>query len=312
MFNGKVFIEAIEELSKTKGIDKDSILKAIKEAMEKGYSKQLGGNGSGVLCDALVNVNIDPEKNLITMCQQKKVVATEDDITDDFIEISLDEAKEKYPDIQVGDMYDIPASVDDLSKIATNTIKSVLRQKINEAEKAVLYATFKDKIGEMITGVVEKSDDWSTSVNIGRTSVSLSRREKIGNETFRPGDTIKLYVKSVDEDVKGTKILVSRADPNFLKRLMEEEMHEIYEGTVVIKAIAREAGDRSKVAVTTSDPNIDPTGACIGPNGSRIQRVVSQLGNGSSKEKIDVILWNENVGVMLSEALKPSTVIGLK
>lgn len=303
MKNAKVFFEALDELEKEKGISKQSIIDALKEALAKAYIKQLGGGEDG-----MVRVDVDETKPDITMCQLKKVV---EDVQDDYIEISLEEAKKVNKNIKVDDMFEIPCSPDELTKLAAMNVKSILRQKLSEAEKTALFASYKDKIGEMITGTVEKSDDRATIVNIGRTSVYLSRKEMIGDEHFEVGQQIKLYVADVSTNTKGPQIQVTRSDAGFLKRLFEEEIHEIYDGTVVIKSIAREAGIRSKVSVYSANPDVDPSGSCIGQNGARIQKIVSQLGNGKDKEKIDIIAWNENPGLYIVEALRPSTVVGV-
>ena len=188
-----------------------------------------------------------------------------------------------------------------------------MKQKINEIEKSILYDMYKDKIGEMITGIVEKSDENSTIVNIGRTSVVLLESQKIGHEKFEVGQQIKLYVKDVNVSSKhGAQILVSRSDKGFLRRLLEEEISEVYDGTVIIKDIARRAGERSKVSVYSNDPNVDPVGSCIGPNGARIQKVMGELFNGRDNERIDVIHYSDNPSIYIAEALKPAPIAGVK
>ncbi len=303
MINGKEFLLALDEIEQKKGISKESIIAALKEAMEKAYRKQLGAND-----DALVLVDIDTVKGGISMYQLKKVV---EEVEDDFLEISLEEVKNMGMDLQLGDMFRIEASTDDLTKLAAINVKNILRQKLAEAEKSALYEIYKDKMNEMVMGVVEKVDERSAMVNIGRTSVFLPKSHCIPGENFHVGDRIKLYVIDVVLTSKGAQINVSRTDPGFLRRLFEEEIHEIYEGTVIIKNIAREAGERSKVAVYSIDPNVDPAGACIGPNGTRIQKIVSQLGSSKEKEKIDIITYNAIPGIFVMEALKPATVIGV-
>ncbi|MFA5481669.1 MAG: transcription termination factor NusA [Bacilli bacterium] len=304
MFDQKQFFEALELLEAQKGISKESILSALKEAITKAYIKQLGGGD-----DALVEVIIDDKTAAIEMYQIKKVV---EEVSDDYLEISLEEAHKIDKKLKVGDEYKIFIEIKDLSKITAMTVKSVLHQKITEAEKAALYVTYKDKIGEMITGVVEKSDERSAMVNIGRTSVYLSAREMIGEEQFEPGQQIRLYVSDVSSTEKGAQISVTRSDAGFLRRIFEEEIHEIYDGTVIIKNISREAGIRSKVAVFSNDPDVDPTGACIGHDGGRIKKIVAQLGNAREKEKIDIIQYNDDPALFIVEALRPATVVGVK
>ena len=300
--NNVEFLKAIEEIETIKGISKDVVIATLKEALARGFRKQLGGD------DALVRVDIDPDTGKIEMYQIKNVV---EEVEDDFLEISVEDANKDGGHYVAGDEYLIPASIEDLRKATALSVKSILRQKFAEAERGALYEAFKDKIGTMITGKVEKVDDRGCSVNIGKTSVYLNRKEMIGDERFAVGDNIKLYVSDVASGSHGAHIVVSRANEGFLSCLFNEEIHEIYDGTIIIKAIARQAGERSKVSVYSNDPNVDPAGACIGPNGSRIQKIVSQLGNGSNKEKIDVITYSSNLGLYLMEAVKPAKVLGI-
>ena len=306
--NGEQFLAALDELEALKGISKTVIVRALKEAMIKGYKKQIGATDT----DDNVRVNIDEQTGNIEMYQVKNVVK---EVEDDFLEISVEDANElsKSKKYHEGDEFIIPASPDDLTKAVALSVKSILKQKIAEAEKDVLLETFKDKIGTMITGKVEKVDERGVSVNIGRASVYLPHNQMIGDEIFKVGDSIKLFVSNVDGGTKGARIVVSRASEGFLRCLFNEELREIEDGLIVIKGIAREAGERSKVAVYTNDPNVDPAGACIGPNGSRIQKIVGQLGNnGVSKEKIDIITYSDLPGLFIMEALKPARVVGIK
>ena len=302
--NAMEFVAALEEIEASKGISKATILEFLQESLIKAYRKQLGGD------DADVRVNIDLTKGTIDMCQAKAVV---EEVEDDFLQISVADANaldtsKKY---KAGDEYYIPATIDELKKATAMSVKSMLKQKFAEAEKSILYETFKDKIGTIITGKVEKVDDRGISVNIVKTSVYLPKKELIGDERFIVGETIKIYVDDVASGTKGAHIVVSRSKEGFLKCLLAEEISEIYDGTVKVKAIAREAGERSKVAVYSQDPTIDPAGACIGSNGGRIQKVVSQLGNGGiNKEKIDIIGYSENTALFIMEALKPARVLG--
>jgi len=338
-----VFKKAIDEIAESKGISHEAVVEALTEALQRAYIKYLGGGD-----DAVVEAKIDEENGRITLAQIKNV---KKDVEDDYLEISpadakedADEAMENLQDdlkdtkdanvkadlkdliekvqaakdgIKVGGTYAMYCPLEELSKLTAMAVKSNLRIKIAEAERVALYDVYKDHIGEMVTGTVEKADDRSVSVNIGRTSVELTRREMIGDEYFKVGDPIKVYiqeVKDVSQESKGPRgpqIEVTRSSEGFLKRLFEEEIHEIYDGTVVIKGIAREAGIRSKVAVYSTNEDVDPTGACIGPGGSRIQKIVSQLGNGKEKEKIDIISYSSNPGLYIAESLRPSQVLGV-
>ena len=307
VINAQQFLEAIEAIELSKGISREVVITSLEEAMKKGYKKELGGD------DANVEVVIKPEQGIIEMYNIKDIV---EDVEDDFLQISLEDAKEAQNEGKGeirDDKFYISASIESLKKATANSIKSILRQKFAEAEKSVLYETFKDKINTMITGRVEKIDEKGCSINIGRTSVFLPRNQMIGDEKYSQGEEIRLFVEDVASGTKGAHIVVSRASEGFLKALFFEEIREIYDGTITIKGIAREAGERSKVAVYTNDSNVDPAGACIGQNGNRIQKIVSQLGNnGQSKEKIDIIAYSDNPALYVLESLKPARVVGIQ
>ncbi len=301
--NAKEFKEALEMIEAAKGIKQEVIIAALKEALIKGFKKQLGAD------DAIVEVDIDIE-NGISMYNIKHIVK---EVEDDVLEIELADAKAYNSNYKIGDDCKIPASVDDMKKQTAMSIKSIWKQKFAEAEKEVVRANFADKMQTMVTGRVERSDDKGVTINIGRNTVYLPRSKMIGDESFLPGDTIRIYVAGVDSEGKnGARVDVTRADEGFLRCLFNEEIREIYDGTISIKAIARQAGEKSKVAVYSSNPDVDPAGSCIGQNGSRIQKIVSQLGNGNAnKEKIDIIAWSENPGLYVMEALKPARIAGV-
>lgn len=301
--DAKQFLEALEVIEAEKGISRETVLNALKEAMTKGFRKELG---RGDYAD--IEVTIDPENGILDVKFDKLVV---EEVFDPESEITIEEARKINPDAQEGDEVMVSASVEQLRKTTVLSIKSILKQKFTEAEREILYDNFKDKINTIITGKVEKVDARGATVNIGKTSVFLPRQQMIGDETFYTGDTIRLYVADVASGSKGAHIVVSRSSEGFLRCLLEETISEIYEGTITIKKIVRQAGERTKVAVYSPDPNIDPAGACIGMGGTRIQKIVSQLGNGSSKEKIDIISFSENAGLFIMDALKPARVIGV-
>lgn len=303
--NAVEFREALNQIEVSRGISKEIIVSSLIDAMIKGYRKELGGD------DALVEVNIDPEAGTIEMYHMKNIVK---EVEDDFLEIEEKDAKalaKEGKGFIKESLFYVPASLEELRKATAMSIKSILRQKFAEAEKDVLFEAFKDKINTMITGRIEKIDERGASINIGRTSVYLPRKQMIGDERFAVGDQIRLFVSDVATDIKGAHIVVSRSNEGFLRCLFSEEIREIYDGTIVIKGISREAGERSKVAVVSLNPEVDPAGACIGQNGSRIQKIVSQLGNGTNKEKIDIIAFSENAGLFIMESLKPAHVAGV-
>lgn len=306
--DAKVFMEALDEIEATKGISKKSILDALTEALRKALEKNLFG-GAYEGSDIRVEISEDPAS--IDMKYVRKVV--EGEVEDDFLEISLEDANKgkKGKKYVAGDEYVQTIKPEEMARLTALTVKSVLRQKLAEAEKQSLYESHKDKIGEMITGTVEKCDDRGAIVNIGRTSLYLTRKELIGDEMFDAGAPIRLYVSNVSsgEQGKSPMVKVSRSDPGFLRRLFEEEVREIYDGTVIIKSLAREAGIRSKIAVYSNDPNVDSVGACIGLNGSAIQKIVAQLGNARDKEKIDIISYSPNESLFIIDALRPASVL---
>ncbi len=308
------FILALDAIARENGIPQDEALLSLSEAIQKAYRKSIGGEGSEKLglAPADVRVTIDPDNALINMVYVRKIVE-EEDITDDLLEISIDEVKEiakahkdktKY---KVGDEYMEYEDVLEFAVPIVKNIKSIFHQKQAESEKQALLTKFENKINTMISGRVVKVEDSGVSIDIGTTSVFLPRKQMIGDERFSVGDPIRIFVDKVEVSAKGgPKIIVSRSSEGFLRALFTEENRDIYDGTIEIKAIARRAGERSKVAVYSNDPNVDPAGACIGPNGSKIQRVVGQLGNGGSKEKIDVITYSDNPAMFIMEALKPA------
>lgn len=296
MLNTKQFLEAIEGLE-SQGIAKEITIQALKETFETIVKKKhIDG-----LPDLMVRVDIIPEDGVINIFNIKNVV---EEVNDDALEISLEEARETNPNAQVGDEYLINVDVDNFTKADALKFKSILKQKIKEAEKVAILNMYSDKIDEVIYGEVEKVNP--VLVNLGRTSVVLKDSEKIGDERFDVGQKIKVYLSGVGSS-NDNGITISRACVGFLKRLFEEEIHDVFDGTVVIKDIAREAGERSKVSVTTKDINVDPVGACIGPGGSKIQKICSQL----NKEKIDVIQYHIHKGIFVAECLKPAQVVGV-
>ncbi len=301
MLDTKVFMQAIEELEKI-GIAHDVTIQALKEAFESIFKKK-GYE------DTRVEVEIDEKKGLIDIYSIKTVV---EEVEDDNIEVEYDEIKDEYPDIKIGDDLKIKHELEDFSKQDISKFNSVLRQKIKEAEKTAIYNAFSDKTGEIITGVVEKIEDRYTLVSIGgtgkNTSVVLPNSQKIGQEEFKIGQQIKVYLSEVNSATSGPQLHISRSEPGFLKRLFEEEIPEVYNGQVVIKDIAREAGERSKVSVYSTDDTLDPIGACIGQGGTKIQKICNQLNH----EKIDICLYHEYAGLLIAEALKPAKVIAVK
>ena len=298
--------KAIEEVAGATNLAYEDVAEALQYAVNKAFVKYLNMGD-----DALTRIELNYDIDEIEMYLRKEVV---EEVEDDFLQIELGDERLEGKNLGLGDFYETRYTMADFSKGNVMSMGSIFQQRVRELEKAALYDTYKHKIGEMITGIVESSDDRGTNVRVGATNQTLylPARSRIGNESFEVGKPIKVYVVDVENTTKGAQINISRSHEGFLKRVMEQEIAEIYDGTVIIKEIAREAGDRSKVAVYSLDENVDATGACIGPNGTRIQKVVAQLGNNSPAEKIDIVAYSENPGLFIIEALRPAQVIGVK
>lgn len=329
--NKKKFIEGFTSLGNEKGISNENLQQILADSFKVAFAKKIedeyrfdkkptksgssNKNKDAVkLPDALIRAEVDLNKAKVNCFRQWKVVP-EDEIQDDYIEISLEDAKEKNPKLKLGDFYEEELDIATLTDRDVNRFMSNFRQRIAKAEKDALLENYASKIGTIVTGTVEKSDVRNVIVNLGRTSVTLTSRDLIGDERYAPGDSIKVYIEGIGkdkDDKKGSLIKASRSCEGFLRQLFENEVHEILDGTVVIKAIARIAGKRAKVCVYSNDSNVDPSGACIGTNGNRIQAIVSQLGNAKdSKEKIDIITYSPNLGVFIAELLRPGKILGM-
>jgi N utilization substance protein A len=288
-------MEALNLLIEEKGIEKDVFLEMLKESIAKAYKKNY------LNPDANVRVEINEKTGKFRLFEIRTVV---DDLDDEDIELSLEEAQAINPFYKVGDVVETEADVEHIGRLAAIQTKQLFRQKIRETEKETLYNEFADKKDDIITGIVDRVEDKFAIVNIGKTGAFLAINQQIPGEKIKEGQHLKVYVSDVDRGTKGTHIVVSRTEPNFVKRLFELEVPEVYDGTVEIKAVSREPGERSKVAVYTSNESIDPIGSCVGPKGSRVKNVVDEL-NG---EMIDIIIWSSDPVVFISNALSPSEV----
>lgn len=292
----KKFIQALELLEAEKGIQKEIVLDALKEALEKSYKKNYAGP------ESVIRVDINEKTGKIRLYEIKQVV---DDVNDEDYELSLEEAQMINQKYQVGDEVVTEVDPEVFGRLAAIQTKQLLKQKIREAEKETLYNEYVDKKDDIITGIVDRVEERFAIINIGRTGALLPLNQQIPGEKIYEGQHLKVYVSDVERNTKGTHIGVSRTEPGLVKRLFEMEVPEIYDGTVEVKSVSREAGDRSKIAVYTSNENIDPIGACVGPKGSRVRNVVNEL-NG---EMIDIIEWNEDPVIFISHALSPSEVV---
>ncbi len=291
------FIEALEQLGKEKGISKDILIEAIEAALISGYKRNFHSAQN-------VRVDIDRQTGRVRVFARKTVV---DEVVDPRLEISLDAALEINQAYQLGDIVEIEVTPADFGRIAAQTAKQVVTQRIREAERSIIYQDFVDREEDVVTGIVQRSDSRYYFVDLGRIEAMLPFTETMPNERFKHGDRVKVYITKVEKSTKGPQIFVSRTHPGLLRRLFELEVPEIFDGIVEIRSIAREAGSRSKVAVYSNDPNVDPVGACVGHRGVRVQTVVNEL----KGEKIDIVRWSDDISEWIANSLSPSTVISV-
>lgn len=296
--NTKEFLKAINILEVERGISKEIVIAALKEALEKAYKKNYD-------TEADVEVIIDQKNGELTLIEKKIVV---DNLEDEEKEIFIDEARETHPNCEVGDIIEINIELEDFGRLAATHAKGVVRQKIREAEKTIVYDEYIKLKDDIIMGVVDRVEPQFTIINLGKTSAILHAKNMIKTEKLREGQSIKVYITDVEKGGKGAQVITSRVDPGFVRRLFEAEVPEIYNGIVEIKSIAREAGDRSKIAVCSSDDTLDAVGACVGPKGSRVNAIVNEL----KGEKIDIVEWSASPITYITNALAPSLVLGVK
>ena len=291
-------IDALNQLQKEKNIEKEVIMQAIEDSLVAACNRDFGKN-------AIVKVNMDRETGAISVFVEKTVV---EEVEDSATEISLEDAKMRDIHYELGDVVNIEVTPKNFGRIAAQHARSVIVQKIKEEERRVLYEHFSHKEKDIVTGVVQRYNGKNVCISLDdKTDAVLTEKEQVKGEVFHPTDRIKLYIIEVKDTNKGPKILVSRTHPELVKRLFEKEVAEVYDGTVEIKSIAREAGSRTKIAVASNDPNVDPVGACVGINGARVNAIVNDL----KGEKIDIITWSDDPAVLIENALSPSNVISV-
>ncbi len=296
-------MEALEILEKEKDISRSSIIGAIENALVTAYKNQYKKKDS-ILAAENVFAKVDEETGEFFVYAEKTVV---DEVENSLLEISLDDARTIYPQCQVGDVVRLAAESKEFSRIATQNAKNVLMQNLREREKDNVYEEFLAKEKNIATGVVQRFNDQNITINLGKADGILNENEQVKGERLRQGERIKVYVLEVRNTKKSLRILVSRTHPELVRKLFESEVAEVKDGTVEIKAIAREAGSRTKIAVWSNDPDVDPVGACVGMNGMRVNAVVSEL----KGEKIDIINWSENPAILIENALSPAKVISV-
>lgn len=296
--DNKQLIVAIQELEKEKGIKKDYLLDSIESALLTAYKRNYNSQEN-------VKVMVDRETGASHLYSVKEVV---EHAENPVLQISLEEARKLDKEAQVGTTVDVELVPKNFGRIAAQTAKQVITQKIREASRDVIFKEFADKKGEIITGLVQKADGGAVILDLGKIEGVMPKKEQIPTEKYHVNDKIKTCIISVEKGAKGsTQIILSRASTEFVRKLFEIEIPEIYEGLIEIKSISREAGSRSKVAVYSPNPNIDPVGSCVGQKGIRIQNIINEL-NG---EKIDVIEWNEDPSIFISTALLPAKVLAV-
>ncbi|HHX92868.1 MAG TPA: transcription termination/antitermination protein NusA [Clostridiales bacterium] len=290
----KEFMQAVEDLEREKAISKDLLIEAIESALVSAYKKNYGTSQN-------VRVNIDRETGDIDVFMRKNIV---DVVEDPFVEVHVDEAKEIDPAYEIGDIIEYQVTPMDFGRIAAQTAKQVVVQRIRETERSMIYDDFINRQTEVVTGVVQRISNDKVFINMGRAEGILNATEQIPGEKYRVNQRLKVYVMDVKKTTKGPQVFLSRTHPGLVKRLFELEVPEIQDGIVEIRSISREAGSRTKIAVCTYDENVDPVGACVGTRGNRVQAVVEEL----SGEKIDIITWSDEPGRLISSALSPAKV----
>ena len=290
-------LEALTILEKEKDISKETLLDAIENSLINACKNHFGKADN-------IKVIMDRETCDYQLIQEKTVV---DEVMDDVEEISLEDAKNIDKKYEIGDIVQIPVESKSFGRIATQNAKNLILQKIREEERKVIYDQYFEKEKDIVTGIVQRYVGRNISVNLGKVDAMLTENEQVKGEVFQPTERIKLYVVEVKNTTKGPKILVSRTHPELVKRLFEAEVTEVRDGVVEIRSIAREAGSRTKIAVWSNDPDVDPVGACVGMNGARVNTIVNELRG----EKIDIINWSDNPGILIENALSPAKVISV-
>ena len=288
-------MEALDILEKEKNISKDTLLEAIEQSLIQACKNHFGKADN-------VHVTINPETCDFSVYAERMVT---DFVEDPALEISLVDAQKINANVEEGDTVKVEIQSKEFGRIATQNAKNVILQKIREEERKVLYDQYYGQEKEVVTGIVQRVMGRNVSVNLGKADGILSENEQVKGEEFHPTERIKVYILEVKDTPKGPRILCSRTHPGLVKRLFESEVAEVRDGTVEIKSIAREAGSRTKIAVWSNDPDVDPVGACVGMNGARVNAIVEELRG----EKIDIINWDENPAILIENALSPAKVI---
>ncbi len=290
-------LQVADAVARDKGIERDEVLEAMEQAIGRAGRAKYGHEHD-------IRAAIDRRSGNIKLARYRQVVETQDEVENDMAQIALRDAKMIDEELEIGGFITEELPPIDLGRIAAQTAKQVIVQKVREAERSRQYEEFKDRAGEVVNGIVKRAEFGNVTVDLGRAEAMLRREESLPRESFRTGDRVRAFVFDVREEQRGPQIFLSRAHPQFMALLFRQEVPEIYDGIVEIKSVARDPGSRAKIAVISSDSSIDPVGACVGMRGSRVQAVVQEL----QGEKIDIIPWSEDIATFVVNALAPAEV----
>jgi N utilization substance protein A len=292
------FIDALEQLARERNIAKNILIEAIEAALVSAYRRHFGSAQN-------VRVTVDSKTGDIKVFSQRIV---SEELADPHLEVSLEEARQVDPRYGPGDVLEVEVTPKEFGRIAAQTAKQVVVQRLREAERGMIFEEFASREGDIINGQINRLEGRNALIDLGRTEAILMASEQIPGERYKQGDRIRAYILEVKRTTKGPQVFVSRSHPGLVKRLFEQEVPEIHDGVVEIKAVAREAGSRAKVAVSSRDPNVDPVGSCVGPKGMRVQAVVREL----KDEKIDIVRWDSDAARCVGNALSPAKVVGVQ
>lgn len=297
MNGNKELIDALNQIEREKDISKDILLEAIENSLVAACKNHFGKADN-------IKVNIDRETGAVAVYAERQIV---EEVEDPVTQIGAAEARLKFPRNEIGDMVYVEVTPKNFGRIAAQKAKQVVVQKIREEERKVLFNQYYSKEKDIVTGIVQRYTGNNVSINLGKVDAVLTENEQVKTEHFRPTERIKLYVLEVKDTTKGPRITVSRTHPELVKRLFESEVAEVKDGTVEIKSISREAGSRTKIAVYSNNPDVDPVGSCVGLNGARVNAIVNELRG----EKIDIINWSDDPAILIENALSPAKVVSV-
>ena len=299
--------KAIDDLVKEKNIKAETLAEAIENALITACKSHFGKGGDNQKNVKNVVAKVDRDTFEYTCYAEKVVVETPDEVLDELEQISLEDALKIKDDAEIGDIVRVDINSKDFGRIAAQIAKNVIMQKIREEERSIIYNYYIEKQRDIVTGIVQRNIGNNISVNLGKADGMLNEKEQVPGEHLRPTERIKVFILEVRTTNRGPRILVSRTHPDLVRRLFEQEVAEVRENTIEIMSIAREPGSRTKIAVRSNDPNVDPIGACVGNNGSRVNNIVDELRG----EKIDIVVWDENPGNFIQNALSPANVVAV-